>query len=161
MRFTRVARALRGVRVFRLLRFISALRAIIFSISSTMWSLVWTLVLLVILFYCFGVILAQLLVQFTGCYQRFEDETLWADGICLQKDLQRWSGVPESMMTLFMSISGGLSWEDALIPLREVSALAAACMIVFIVITVFAVMNAASTHNQNFRVSAKKTLGSL
>jgi len=140
MRFTRVARALRGVRVFRLLRFISALRAIIFSISSTMWSLVWTLVLLVILFYCFGVILAQLVSDFCR-YQRFEDETLWADGICLQKDLQRWSGVPESMMTLFMSISGGLSWEDALIPLREVSALAAACMIVFIVITVFAVMN--------------------
>jgi len=140
MRFTRVARALRGVRVFRLLRFISALRAIIFSISSTMWSLVWTLVLLVILFYCFGVILAQLVSDYCR-YQRYESEELWLEGDC-NDDLSRyWATVPESMMTLFLSISGGLSWEESLLPLRRVSSLASACMIVFIVITVFAVMN--------------------
>ena len=54
MRFVRLGRALRGVRVMRLLRFISALRSIVFAILSTLWSLVWTLVLLILLFYCFG-----------------------------------------------------------------------------------------------------------
>ena len=54
MRFVRLGRALRGVRVMRLLRFIGALRSIVFAILSTLWSLVWTLVLLVLLFYCFG-----------------------------------------------------------------------------------------------------------
>ena len=38
-----------------------------------------------------------------------------------------------------MSIAGGLSWEDALTPLRGVSALAVIFMVIFIVITVFAV----------------------
>lgn len=40
-----------------------------------------------------------------------------------------------------MSIAGGVSWEDALSPLRSVSALAVCFMVVFIVITVFAVLN--------------------
>ena len=44
-----------------------------------------------------------------------------------------------SGLRLFMSIAGGLSWEDALTPLRGVSALAVIFMVIFIVITVFAV----------------------
>lgn len=39
-----------------------------------------------------------------------------------------------------MSIAGGLSWEEALTPLRGVSALAVIFMVIFIVITVFAVL---------------------
>ena len=60
MRFVRLGRALRGVRVMRLLRFISALRSIVFAILSTLWSLVWTLVLLILLFYCFGALVEPL-----------------------------------------------------------------------------------------------------
>ena len=48
----------------------------------------------------------------------------------------------ESMLTLFLSISGGMSWEDALLPLRSASELACAFMILYIVIAVFAVLNA-------------------
>ena len=41
--------------------------------------------------------------------------------------------IPEdSMLTLFLSISGGLSWMDALDPLRKVSSIAVVCMIIFI-----------------------------
>ncbi|CAE7466719.1 unnamed protein product [Symbiodinium pilosum] len=40
-----------------------------------------------------------------------------------------------------MSISGGLSWDDAMRPLRQVSSLALALVILYIVIAVFAVLN--------------------
>lgn len=61
-----------------------------------------------------------------------------------QHDTSRCAGQPDSSAPLlcerlFMSIAGGLSWEDALTPLRGVSALAVIFMVIFIVITVFAV----------------------
>ena len=45
------------------------------------------------------------------------------------------------MLTLFMAISGGISWEDALRPLQRVSPLAVTLMILYIVTTVLAVLN--------------------
>lgn len=133
MRFVRLGRALRGVRVMRLLRFISALRSIVFAILSTLWSLVWTLVLLILLFYCFGVILAQLVSD----HCRYQDPS----EECSPVLRSFWSSVPESMLTLFMSITGGLSWVEALEPLRDATPIAAAFMLLYIFITIFAILN--------------------
>ena len=58
-RSIRLARALRTFRVFRIFRHVSALRTLVLSIVSTMGSLFWTLMLLLILFYSFGVVLTQ------------------------------------------------------------------------------------------------------
>ena len=54
MRSIRLARALRSMRVLRLFRYVTALRTLVLSIMSTMGSLFWTLALLIILFYSFG-----------------------------------------------------------------------------------------------------------
>eukprot|EP00439_Symbiodinium_sp_Y106_P025212 s79_g3.t1 len=108
MRFMRLARALRGMRVVRLLRYVSALRTLIFSIIHTTGSLMWTLVLLVLLFYSFGVILTQVVTD----HCRFETVEATGDNnavpICDPTLALYWSSVPESMLTLFMSISGGI-----------------------------------------------------
>jgi len=134
MRFARIARALRGVRAVRFLRFVSALRTLVFSILSTMWSLIWTLVLLILLFYCFAVILTQLVTD----HCRYNEGGV----VNCSPDLMRfWKSVAESMLTLFVSISGGLSWSEALHPLREVSGIAFLCMMVYIVLTVLAILN--------------------
>ncbi|CAE7209192.1 Scn11a [Symbiodinium sp. CCMP2592] len=134
MRFARIARALRGVRAVRFLRFVSALRTLVFSILSTMWSLIWTLVLLILLFYCFAVILTQLVTD----HCRYNEGGV----VNCSPDLMRfWKSVAESMLTLFVSISGGLSWSEALHPLREVSEIAFLCMVVYIVLTVLAILN--------------------
>ncbi|CAE7497195.1 Scn11a, partial [Symbiodinium necroappetens] len=63
VRTVRLARALRGIRVMRLLRYVSSLRALILSIMSSMYSLFWTLVLLLLLFYSFGVLFTQLVLD--------------------------------------------------------------------------------------------------
>lgn len=141
MRFMRLARALRGMRVVRLLRYVSALRTLIFSIIHTTGSLMWTLVLLVLLFYSFGVILTQVVTD----HCRFETVEATGDNnavpICDPTLALYWSSVPESMLTLFMSISGGISWVEPLMPLRDVSFIAVACMLLYIFLTVFAVLN--------------------
>lgn len=47
-----------------------------------------------------------------------------------------WTSVGEAMLTLFMSISGGIDWDDALAPLQTVSPIAVCAMLLYIVITV-------------------------
>ena len=59
MRFARLVKTLRGVRVMRLLHYISALRTLAHSILNTMRSLFWTLVLLLLTFYSFALIFTQ------------------------------------------------------------------------------------------------------
>lgn len=142
MRFMRLARTLRGIRVIRLLRYVGALRTLVFSILNTMKSLLWTLILLCLLFYSFGVVLTQL-VQDQCRY-----EAIAATGNtnavphCEDGVLHRyWSSIFESMLTLFMAISGGLSWGEALDPLKSFSLIAVACMVFYVLIAVFAVMN--------------------
>lgn len=135
MRVVRLARALRGIRVMKLIRSIGALRSIVLAIVSTLWSLVWTLVLLVILFYVFGVILAQLVSD--GC------STIQADVVNCDtlNHMRYWSTVSESMLTLFLSISGGVSWIEALDPLRTISSLAAFAFIAYVFVSIFAILN--------------------
>ena len=48
---------------------------------------------------------------------------------------------PSGMVTLFMSITGGINWEDAYDPLREVSWVAQWLMNLYIVIGFFTILN--------------------
>ncbi|CAE7360835.1 Cacna1g [Symbiodinium natans] len=136
MRFLRMARALRGVRVLRLLQYLSALRTIVFSIVSTMGSVFWTSLLLVILFYLFGVLNTQLATDHCRAIEHAE-----VPQTCDPELLRFWANVPLSMLTLFLAITNGISWDDCLQPLAEVSRVAFPSMIIYIVITVFAVLN--------------------
>mmetsp|Transcript_132188 Transcript_132188/g.313384 ORF Transcript_132188/g.313384 Transcript_132188/m.313384 type:complete len:206 (-) Transcript_132188:53-670(-) len=45
------------------------------------------------------------------------------------------------MLTLFLAISGGVDWSQTMVPLGEVSGLAATTLCLYIIITVFAVIN--------------------
>jgi len=46
--------------------------------------------------------------------------------------VRHWSSISESMLTLFLAISGGLSWEEALNPLRAVGITAFGAVILYI-----------------------------
>ena len=135
MRFVRVARTLRGVRVIRLLKYIGSLRTIVFSIISTIGSLFWTLMLLLMVFYCFSVIITQSVSDYCRSELHFNGVS------CPPELLMHWSGIAESMLTLFLSISGGLSWGEALQPLRPVGPTPFIAVNVYIVITIFAILN--------------------
>lgn len=141
MRALRLARTLRGVRLIRVFRYFSALRGLILSIFSTMGSLLWTLLLLLILFYTFSCIFAQLVTD----HCRFATIDLTGDPnavpVCPVLLEQYWGNVMDSMMTLFMSITGGINWLDAYAPLREVSPIALGLMNLYIVIGFFTILN--------------------
>lgn len=102
-----------------------------------MGSLFWTLAMLILLFYSFGVVLTSLVVE----HCRYPVAGVVPE--CPELLYRYWSSVPESMLTLFMAISGGVNWDDAIRPLRDVSLMALVLMVVYVFITVFAVLNAA------------------
>uniref|UniRef100_A0A7S0FZ66 EF-hand domain-containing protein n=1 Tax=Pyrodinium bahamense TaxID=73915 RepID=A0A7S0FZ66_9DINO len=52
-----------------------------------------------------------------------------------------WGGLEASMLTLFKSISGGLSWHEALLPLADISRVLVWLFCVYIFLTCFAVLN--------------------
>eukprot|EP00931_Biecheleriopsis_adriatica_P043865 TRINITY_DN25065_c0_g1_i1.p1 TRINITY_DN25065_c0_g1~~TRINITY_DN25065_c0_g1_i1.p1 ORF type:complete len:620 (-),score=104.79 TRINITY_DN25065_c0_g1_i1:103-1962(-) len=139
LRLLRLARIARGM---KLIPFVSALRNIVTGILSTLRLLVWAMVLLVGIFLFFALALTQLVVD--TC--RFDAISLTGDPDALPECANRsmsmyWSTVPESMLTLFLVISDGVSWREVLQPLREIHWIAMVLLIVFVVITQFAVLN--------------------
>ena len=140
VRVMRVARALRGIRVMRLLRFVHALRTLVLSIMSSIASLLWTAVLFLLLFYSFGVIFTQLVTDWCRDEAIADRNNINAIPAC-PHDLRWFETVPQSMLTLFRIISDGLDWDTVFNPLQQVSPMAAAFLIFYVIITVFAVVN--------------------
>jgi len=102
----------------------------------------WTMVLLVLLFYSFGVIFTQIVSD----HCRLETISATGDAnavpYCTDDDARKhFPTVARTMLSLFMVISSGANWHELLEPLQRVSSFAVAFLIFYIVITVFAVLN--------------------
>ena len=78
--------------------------------------------------------------QLVSDYCRYEVGSATMAG-CVDKVGVYWSSLPESMLTLFMTISGGVNWEETFRPLIDVSIFAVMCHIIFTTIAVLAVVN--------------------
>jgi len=130
-----VVRLLRTLRMVRLVRFITALRQLIHSILTTLKSLVWAMLLLVMILYGFGVAFTHGVADF---YLTGGD--IPSRLVLVIK--QHWGSLPKVMRTLFMSITGGLNWWDVLEPLLWVSYLWVMLFFFYIIFTYFAVCNA-------------------
>mmetsp|Transcript_123645 Transcript_123645/g.395563 ORF Transcript_123645/g.395563 Transcript_123645/m.395563 type:complete len:403 (+) Transcript_123645:74-1282(+) len=130
LRMLRVTRLIKIVRATSMIRFIRALRTLIHQIMSTFKSLVWVVVLLVLLMFLFGILFTQTVTA----YRDDKGET--------SEGLQRyWSTLPRSMLTLFMAMSGGVSWELCILPLSDLGALWVALFIVYVFFVQMAVLN--------------------
>ena len=120
IRIVRITRLVRLTRIARITRFIKALRTLVSSIVFTLKSLVWALVLLFLIMYGFGIVFTQAAVL----YARDNADTAPAD--TLDAIQLYWADLYSSILTLFMSIAGGISWEVALRPMMDISPFSAA-----------------------------------
>ncbi|CAJ1400198.1 unnamed protein product [Effrenium voratum] len=137
LRIVRITRLVRLTRIARITRFIKALRTLVTSIVFTLKSLVWALVLLFLIIYAFGIVFTQAAVMFL-----IEEELHAGVHADVLSDLELyWSNLYTSMLTLFMSISGGLSWELAIRPMQLVSPWCVMLLLFYIAFSYFAVLN--------------------
>ncbi|CAL1162054.1 unnamed protein product [Cladocopium goreaui] len=97
----------------RLLRFVRSLRNLVSSIAMTMRSLGWSVMLLVIIIYMFGILITDGVTDYITSEASVETWT--------KEQLRLYFGsVHSAMHTLFRSIANGLSWDVVVRPLIQV-----------------------------------------
>lgn len=132
-RMLRVFRVLRMMRVFKFAMGFRHLRLITLAVMQSTVPLFWAFTFLVFLLYLFSIIFLQGVTQYI--------ETAVAGDIVVT-DLQKYFGsMSMALLTLFMSISGGVSWWDVASPLKEVSAFYLLMFVLFILVMIFAISN--------------------
>lgn len=129
-RVLRVIRIVKVIRVARLLRFIRALRKLVLSIAHTLRTVMWACLLLIMIIYVFALTIVQAVHAHTDLNKpEIKDLTYY------------WGSLPRSMLTLYMTISDGISWIIVAEPLTAVSGWLLLTFILYISFTIFAVLN--------------------
>ncbi|CAE7939157.1 Cacna1h, partial [Symbiodinium sp. KB8] len=138
LRVVRITRFLKTLRLVRVFRFVLSLRTLITSILYTLKSLFWALVLLklMLIIYLFSVLLAQAVCE----YRITPDFDLLPQRAKDSVD-RYYTSLPRMMLSLFMAICGGVSWEDVLEPLEHISLVWVVVFLFYIQFTYFAVLN--------------------
>jgi len=131
-RFMRLVRFVRAARILRVLRCIRALRLMVASIICSLVYLLWTLVMLVVVLYTFSILMLQ------GVQHFFRENHNRDDYDDITK---MYGSVGSSMLTLFMAITSGVDWIEALKPLRKIAGYYDAVMVIFISFIMLGLLN--------------------
>ncbi|CAE7301905.1 CACNA1H [Symbiodinium sp. CCMP2592] len=136
LRIVRITRLVKIARITRVLRVIMALRTLTQSIIYTLKSLIWAMILLVLIVYVFGILFAQAVndhLMDTDVRPLTDEEVAAAR--------RYFDDLPQTMLSLFMSIAGGVSWEEVVLPLRAISVVWVVIFLTYVSFTYFAVLN--------------------
>jgi len=128
-RLLRMVRLVRVLRLLRVVRFCSDLRIMVNGILGSVKTLFWAMLLLGIVMFIFGVTFMQL------AYNHLRSGAEPGD------IMEYFGTLGRSMLTLFMAISGGVDWKDAVAPLTEMSFIIDYLMGVYVFFTVFCFIN--------------------
>merc|ERR1719414_1998099 len=113
-RILRVFRFARILRIVRVMRFFYSFRLMVYSVIYSIMSLLWVFILLLFIMYFFAVVFLNVVVEY---FRENPDKNSE-----LSRDLITLFGTVEhALQSLFMSISGGIDWIDAMRPLAKLS----------------------------------------
>jgi len=135
-RVMRLLRLVRVIRVFRVLRFFSDLRIMVMGIMGSFKALFWALLLLSIIIYVTGIIILQFIADAAanelvelGPGPEFEGNAMF-------------NSLERCCFTLFLCISGGISWVEVAEPLNEVNGtILVPLLTLYVAFAVFCVLN--------------------
>jgi len=109
LRVLRLLRLLKMFRVVRIARFMRELRTIVSSIVGSVRTLFWSMVMLAIILYIFGLVFLQ------AATSVLPDKAL--DNSTREQLLDYFGSVYKSMLTLYMATTGGADWGPMASPL--------------------------------------------
>eukprot|EP00435_Cladocopium_sp_Y103_P021893 s1939_g5.t1 len=135
LRIMRITRIMKVMRLMRVFRFIMAFRTLIASISDTLKSLFWALMLLAVIVYVFAVLFTQAVND-----HLYDLDTPLPEREQLAAE-RYYSSLFDTMLSLFMAIANGVSWHELVAPLRHISVVWVALFLFYIFFTYFAVLN--------------------
>eukprot|EP00435_Cladocopium_sp_Y103_P002855 s333_g1.t1 len=111
LRVLRLTRLTRIFRVLRVVRFVRPLQTLVHAIFQTVRALLWASMLLFLINYMFAILFTDVVNSYLSDP---DAEIAMTEGPLLQKFF---GTLQSSTLTLFQSISGGLSWAEAVDPL--------------------------------------------
>ncbi|CAE7935355.1 Cacna1f [Symbiodinium sp. KB8] len=104
LRLLRVGKLVRVVRVFRVVKFFRSLRTLVQSLMGTMKSLFWAMILLALIIYIFSILFTDAVIDYVR-----ESGVVELNDTVLE---QSFGTLYESYLTLFRSISNGVTWGE-------------------------------------------------
>lgn len=135
-RIIRLTRLVKTIRLVRIFRFVVALRTLVTSILHTLKALFWALTLLGLIVYVFAVLFAQAISDYRS------DPEFPVLGEAESRAADRYfNSLPETMLSLFMSIADGVSWQEVILPLKAMDLTWVFLFLFYVSFTFFAVLN--------------------
>jgi len=125
---------LKLLRVIRVMRFFQVLRLMVSSIAGSMSTLFWSILMISIMMYMFGLCFLNAITVYLNDNAEIDAEVMF--GINAY-----WSTVPQAMMTLFWAVTGGADWEPLAMPIREADSFFFFLFFFYIAFAAFAVLN--------------------
>jgi len=139
LRLFRVLRVFRAFRMIRIMRFFSDVRIMVAGIIRSLQSLAWALLLLSFIMYIVAVCVMQLVQDEL---QRLTNGPQGNNSSIDEASLMEYYGsLQRSFFTLYLSISGGIDWGDAITPLMDISVMLVGFYCLYIAFAVFCVLN--------------------
>eukprot|EP00439_Symbiodinium_sp_Y106_P059098 s252_g8.t1 len=141
----------------RIFRFVLALRTLITSITHTLKSLIWALILLALIMYIFALMFVQAVQGYLADPESAPicGSFIHSTNLVSESDEDRansyFGSLIETMLSLFMSISDGVSWENVISPLLHISPVWGILYTFYVSFIYFAVLNAES-HLEKIRI---------
>lgn len=136
MRVLRLLKMLKMLRMVRVMKFFRELRIMLYSIVGSVRTLFWSILMLMLIMYIFGLCFLQAV---TGYLLDTEPELLDPD--LEEAMLEHWGSVHASMLTLCKAITGGDDWSDLASPLKATGMHYYLLFLFYIAFLVFAVLN--------------------
>jgi len=137
LRAVRILRLLRAARAMRTAHYFTELRIMVTSIVSTLTSLFWAFLLLLMVLY----LSALAIMQIVEYHVREEPDSMAEDVGMRHDTYELYGSLGASLLTLFMSISGGADWIDLVKPLTQFSKAYVLIYVLYVSFVVFGVMN--------------------
>jgi len=158
LRIVRITRLVKVARLARVLRFVMALRTLTQSIIYTLKSLIWAMVLLLLIVYSFGILFTQVVADIISEHAQLIEEQagLTVEQIEAKLEAKRvgeqyFGSLWKSMVSLYMSIAGGVSWEQVLVPLEASGWIWVIMFIFYIAFSVKVIMTWSSSRSSTTR----------
>mmetsp|Transcript_79391 Transcript_79391/g.246513 ORF Transcript_79391/g.246513 Transcript_79391/m.246513 type:complete len:545 (+) Transcript_79391:1-1635(+) len=136
MRLLRLLKMMKLLRVVRVMRFFRELRLMLFSIARSFRSLLWAMLMLLLIMYIF----ALCFIQGATVYIT-ETRPIDMSQEVEESLLTHWTTVLDSLLTLFMAITGGDDWSNFLLSCTAFGEIYHYLFICYIMFQTIAVLN--------------------
>jgi len=138
----RLLRLVRVIRLARILRLIRELRVLVTSISNSMKSLMWTILLMFLIIYSVSLCITQLVSDHR---LSVAESRIVAGAVVEGRDTeleQYFGSLWRSMLSLFQAITGGVDWDTLVVPLiQDVHPALAIVFVLYVAVMVLAILN--------------------